>query len=156
MFRIFVAFLAFINVQPTLISSTQILAFLEFLVFNNVSHSQISNYLTTIKTNYSMLALDTTPFFDHRIKYFTKAVAGCAPLTVKLKSIIKPALLIQIIQQCEYLYMSYVFKAAILIAYFAFLRISNLIPHIIASYDPLKHLARADIYILHTLGPMYC
>ena len=155
MFRTFVAFLAFINVHPHLISSTHILAFLEFLVFNKVSHSQISNYLTAIKANYSMLALDTSPFFDQRIKYFTKAVARCAPLTVKLKAIVEPPLLIQIIQQCDYLYMGFVFKAAILLAYFAFLRMSNLVPHTITSYDPLKQLARADIF-LHTLGPRYC
>ena len=123
MFRIFLAFLAFINIHPHLTSSTHILAFLEFLVFNKVSHSQISSYLTAIKTNYSMLALDTSPFFGQRIKYFTKAVARCAPLTVKLKTI--------------------------LLAYVAFLRISNLVPHTIASYEPLRQLARADIFFAH-------
>ena len=42
--------------------------------------------------------------------------------------------------------MGYVFKSAILLAYFAFLRISNLVPHTIASYDTLKYLARAHIF----------
>ena len=149
MFRNFLAFLAFLNVHPQLISPPHILAFLEFLVFNKVSHSQISNYLAAIKANFSMLALDTTPFFDQRIKYFTKAVARCTPLTVKLKPIIEPPLLIKIIQECDHLYMGYVFKAAILLAYFAFLRISNLVPHTIASYDTLKQLARADIFFAH-------
>ena len=153
MFRNFLAFLAFLNVQPHLVSPPHNLAFLEFLVFNKVSHSQISNYLAAIKANFSMFALDTTPFFDQRIKYFTKAVARCAPLTVKLKAIIEPPLLITIIQKCEYLYMGYVFKAAILLAYFAFFRISNLVPHTIASYDTLKHLARADIFFCKSWSP---
>ena len=146
MFKMFLAFLTFIDIHPLCISSYHILAFLEFLVYNKVSHSQISNYLSATKANYSMLALDISPFFDQRIKYFTKAVARCAPLTVKLKAIVEPSLLIQIIQQCDYLYMGYVFKAAILLAYFAFLRISNLVPHTINAYDPLKQLARADIF----------
>ena len=149
MSRYFLAFLAFLNVQPHLLSPPHILAFLEFLVFNKVSHSQISNYLADIKANFSMFTLDTTSFFDQGIKYFTKAVARCAPLTVKLKAIIEPPLLIKIVQECEYLYMGYVFKAAILLAYFAFFRISNLVPHSIASYDTLKHLARADIFFAH-------
>ena len=42
--------------------------------------------------------------------------------------------------------MGYVFKSAILLAYFAFFRISNLVPQTIVSYDTLKHLARADIF----------
>ena len=78
MFKIFLAFLTFIDIHPLCISSTHILAFLEFLVYK-VSHSQISKYLSATKANYSMLALDTSPFFDQRIKYFTKAVARCAP-----------------------------------------------------------------------------
>ena len=82
-------------------------------------------------------------------KYFTKAVARFTPLTVKLKAIIEPPLLIKIIQECDHLYMGYVFKAAILLAYFAFFRISNLVPHTIASYDTLKQLARADIFFAH-------
>ena len=149
MFRIFLAFLAFLNVQTHLISPPHILDCLEFLVFNKVSHSQISNYLAAIKANFSMLALDTTPFFDQRIKYFTKAVARCAPLTLKLKSIIDPPLLVKIVQECEYLYMGYVLKSAILLDYFAFFRISHLVPHTIGSYDILKHLARADIFFAH-------
>ena len=146
MFRNFLAFLTFMDVHPQSITSNHVLAFLEFLVFNKVYPSQISNYLAAIKANYSMLAVDTSPFFDQRIKYFTKAVARCTPLTVRLKTIIEPPLLIQIIQQCDYLYMGYVFKAAILLAYFAFLRISNLVPHTINSYDPLRQLSRADIF----------
>ena len=41
--------------------------------------------------------------------------------------------------------MGQVFKAVYTIAYFSFLRLSNLVPHSIASFPPLYHLARADI-----------
>ena len=146
LFRTFIAFLTFINVQPNFTPPTHILAFLEFLVFNKVSHSQISNYLAAIKAKFALFALDTTPFFDQRIKCSTKAFSKQAPITVKLKSIIDIRLLIKIIQECEHLYMSFVFKAAFLLAYFPFFRISNLVPHTINSYDPLKQLARADIF----------
>ena len=116
LFRTFIAFLTLINVQPQFTSPTHILAFLEFLVFNKVSHSQISNYLAFIYH----FALDTSPFFDQKIKLFTKAVARQAPLTVKLKAIIDIPILIKIIQECEHLYMGFVFKAEFLLAYFAF------------------------------------
>ena len=41
--------------------------------------------------------------------------------------------------------MGTVYKAAYLLSFFSFLRISNLVPHTINSYDPLQQLARADI-----------
>ena len=45
--------------------------------------------------------------------------------------------------------MGFVFKAAFLLSFFSFLRISNLVPHSIASYDYLKQLARGDILFAH-------
>ena len=41
--------------------------------------------------------------------------------------------------------MGTVYKAAYLLSFFSFLRISNLVPHTIKTYDPLQQLARADI-----------
>ena len=41
--------------------------------------------------------------------------------------------------------MGHIFKAAILLAFFSFLRISNLVPHSISGYNPLKHLSRGDL-----------
>ena len=38
--------------------------------------------------------------------------------------------------------MGYVFKASFLLSFFTFLKISNLVPHTISSYDPLKQLSR--------------
>ena len=37
------------------------------------------------------------------------------------------------------------YKAAYLLSFFSFLRISNLVPHSIHKYDPLHQLARADV-----------
>ena len=43
------------------------------------------------------------------------------------------------------MYMGLIYKAAFLLSYFSFLRISNLIPHSMASFNPLEQLAREDI-----------
>ena len=150
MFRNFLAFSIFLDVNIHNISPPHILAFMEFLVFNKVSTSQISNYLSAIKVKFALFALNTTPFFDPRIKYYTKALARQAPLTIRLKTIIDIPLLTRIIQQCQNLYMGYVFQAAFLLAFFAFFRISNLVPHTTSAYDPLKQLARADIFFTPT------
>ena len=41
--------------------------------------------------------------------------------------------------------MGQVLKAAHL-SFFSFLRISNLVPHTLQAFDPVKHLARADVF----------
>ena len=59
---------------------------------------------------------------------------------------IKPIDTLQsIAYQYDRMYMGQICKAAILLAFFSFLRISNLVPHTIGGYDPLKHLSRADL-----------
>ena len=138
MFRNFLAFINFLDVNIRNISPPHILAFLEFLVFNKISTSQISNYLAAIKAKFALFALDTSPFFDPRIKYYTRALARQAPLTIRLKTIIDIPLLTNIVQQCEHFYMGYVFQAAFLLAFFAFFRISKLVPNTMSAYDPLK------------------
>ena len=41
--------------------------------------------------------------------------------------------------------MGHIYKSAILLAFFSFLRISNLVPHTISGYETMKQLSRGDI-----------
>ena len=41
--------------------------------------------------------------------------------------------------------MPHVFKALYLVAYFSFLRLSNLCPHTIQDFSPMRHLAQGDV-----------
>ena len=58
------------------------------------------------------------------------------PLQPSLKPIIDIATLQTIAQQCNRMYMGNICKAAILLAFVSFLRISNLVPHSTSRYDP--------------------
>ena len=49
-YKIFLAFCAFMHWSFVELSSVQILVFLEFLFTNNMSPSNVANYLTAIKT----------------------------------------------------------------------------------------------------------
>ena len=106
---------------------------------------QILNYVSAIKTKFTIFSLDTTPLSDPRIKYFHKSVLLHRPFKVAIKSIIDPSTLTSIVNQCELMFMGTVYKAAYLLSFFCFLRLSNLVPHTINSDDPLQQLARADI-----------
>ena len=146
MFRVFLAFIIFAKFPLSALTADHVLCFLEFLASNNVSHSAIVNYLSAIKTKVTMFGLSSASFTDPRLRYFSRSLARNAALKVTLKSIIDIPILSQISQVCDSMYMGFVYKSAILLSFFSFLRISNLVPHSIAKFDPLKQLARGDIF----------
>ena len=68
-----------------------------------------------------------------------------SPLNPLIKAIINVEMLLQLVLQCHRMYMSTISKAAFLTSFFSFLRISNLAPHSISTFDHMKQLARADV-----------
>ena len=46
------------------------------------------------------------------------------------------------------MYMGQIFKAAFLLPFFSFLRILNLVPHSMHTFNPLEQLARADLFFV--------
>ena len=144
-FRIFLSFCAFAAIDINQISPLEILTFLEFLTFNKVSFSGLSNYLSAIKSSLALHGLDVSSFMDLRIKLYNKAIMRHRPLNPSIKPIINTDTLQSIVLQCDRMYMGHICKAAILLSFFSFLRISNLVPHSIVGYDHLKHLSRADL-----------
>ena len=105
----------------------------------------MSNYLSEIKAKLALFGLSIHLFSDPRIKYFQKAMILHRPFKVALKKIIDIHTLQLIVRPCDFTYMGQVFKAVYTVAYFSFLRLSNLVPHSVKLFSPLYHLARADI-----------
>ena len=74
------------------------------------------------------------------------------PITVSIPSIIDIPMLHKIISICDTMYMGQVFKALYLLAFYSFLRLSNIVPHAINSFDPSRHLAKGDIFLGKSSG----
>ena len=144
-FKIFVGFCCVAAIRLNALTPLAILTFLEFLTFNNITYSGLLNYLSAVKATLSSFGVDISAFNDPRIKLYNKAIMRHRPLNPSIKPIIHVNTLHLIIQHTDSMYMGHIFKAAILLSFFSFVRISNLVPHSIASYDPLKQLLRGDI-----------
>ena len=93
-----------------------------------------------------MYGISTLPFYDHRIKYFQKSLVLNKPFVATIKKIIDIPLLKDIIAVCDTMWMGQVFKSLYLTAFFSFLRISNLVPHTVATFSTLEELTRGDIF----------
>ena len=146
MLRVFLAFSIFAHFDLHSLSTNNILCFLEFLASNKVSHSGISNYISAVKTKLSMYGMSVASFTDPRVRFFNKSLSRNAALRIKFKAIIDIPMLIKIAQIADSMYMGFMYKAAILLSFFSFLRISNLVPHSMVTFHPLKQLARGDVF----------
>ena len=81
LFRNFVAFCICAKISIQCISLSVVLAFLEFLAWNQVSVHMVANNVSAIKANLVLYGLDHT-FMDHpRIKYFIKSMKMSRPLS---------------------------------------------------------------------------
>ena len=89
--------------------------------------------------------LPTHPFRDAKIQMFVKSVKINRPLLVKTNSIFTEQMLLDIIAATETLEFSEIFLSVYLLAFFSFLRLSNMVPHAKNGFDPSRHLARGDI-----------
>ena len=123
----------------------QFLAFLEFLVFNHHSCANVSNYVSAIKTKLASLGVSTVALQDQRVTLFCKELKRNRPFKVTLKPVLSIKNLKDICQICDSMHLGYLYKAVYLLAFFSFLRISNLVPHSIAEFSKLKQLTRGDV-----------
>ena len=122
------------------------MSFLEFLVENNLSHSVVCNYVSAVKANLALYGLPLHSFQDPRISYFQRSLSLHKIFSPVVKKIIDVPLLTSIISICDTMWMGQIFKALYLTAFFSFLRISNLVPHSIRTFSPIKQMSRGDVF----------
>ena len=124
---------------------SHILAFMECLNANQVSVNMIGNYLAAIKAKLVVLGLNASPLDHRKVKYYVRALKLNRPISVTVHNIISLDILLQIVQQCDYISMGKVFKAVFLVAFFWLFRLSNLAPHSFSTFNFTRHLAGGDI-----------
>ena len=139
-------FTLFANVKVQQVDINHILAFLEFLVFNKFSPSAIVNIVSAVKSRLQAYGVSITPWTDTRVSLFTKSLYHCKKFKAHLPRVIDVKMLTDIVKVCDSTSFGFVFKAAYLIAFYSFLRISNLVPHCTKSFSLMHQLARGDVF----------
>ena len=145
MFRDFFGFLVAAGFYLGQVNHIVLLAFMEYLVVNQISPANISNYLAGIRAQYIVFNLDTACFQHQQIQYFLKALKINRPLQPKLHKHIDIQLLASIIQVSETLHHPNIFRPLYILAYFSFLRLSNILPHTVSTFDYTRHLSKGDV-----------
>ena len=130
---------------PIEFSLHSILAFLEFLYINNMSPRVVQNYLSSLKTFAKLRGWDPLPFEHKLVLDYVRSITINSHFSPVPKGIFDVNTLAQIIHTCDLLSDPPLYKAAFLLAFFAFLRMSNIAPHSKQKFDAHKHFLRQDI-----------
>ena len=150
LFRTFVAFCVFVKFSLKNVNGKNIISFLEYLAQQNISVHMLANYVAAIKANFIIYNLDKSCLSDSKIKYFLKSVRINRPLAVPRRNIMSVKVLKHLVSLCDGLFMGFVYKAVFLLGFFGFLRLSNIAPHSLTSFDASRHLAAGDVFFTKT------
>ena len=142
----------FLNINFQQLTAGVIMAFMEFLIGNGASYSAVLNHISAVKAMLGLYGLPLAMFDSPKIKLFMRSVQMNRPITVSIPSIIDIPMLHRIISTCDTMYMGQVFKALYLLAFYSFLRLSNIVPHAIYQFDPSHHFARGYIFLGKSSG----
>ena len=146
MFRLFIALAIFYNWDFDQVNTLHVLSFLEFFHVNDISFTQMKNYISAIKTMLIMYNHDVAFFQDRRISLFIRSCQINAPLKVKMKSVFDIPMLTALCKACSDSVIGQTYKTAYLLGFFGFLRLANLVPHSRADFSIIRHLTRGDIF----------
>ena len=105
----------------------------------------LANHISACKAKFTMHGLHFQLWDHPNVKYILKSVKINRAIVVAKKHIIDLAMLNYIVNHCDTVYLGSVFKAVFLLAFFGFLRLSNIAPHSLTSFDSSRHLCAGDL-----------
>ena len=132
-------------VQPSVHS---LLAFMEFLHVNSISYKVLLNYISSLKTLGKKFGWSLTPFDHHLVASYIRSISINSSFSPTPRGIFDLSTLSAISKACDILSDPPLFRAAFLLAFFAFLRMSNIAPHSRFKFDSNKHILRRDVLFL--------
>ena len=143
-FTTFLQFCELISQQINDISPCTIIAFIEFLVKNDLKHTSICNYLSSLKTVFKMYQLPIHVLHHEWVHLTLRSIALNVPGPLKVKGLFSIDHIYQLISLCNQFSYGLVYKPLFLCAFFGFLGLSNIVPASVNSFDMFTHLCRAD------------
>ena len=130
---------------PMNVSVHCLLAFMEYLHDNSLSPSVIKNYISSLTKQAKRFGWEMEPFSHHLVRDYIRSITINSSFAPSHKGVFDLPTLARISEACSSLYDPPLFRAAFLLAYFGFLRMSNIAPHSLKAFDSTRHLLHQDI-----------
>ena len=145
MFADFLAFLVVLQLMWPQVSTLWVLAFMEHLHGHGMSPSNINNYMTAIRSMCIIYDQDTAFMRDQRIPLFIKGLTINRPLQPFLPMVLDEHILMDMLQIIKQLDFPVIYQALYVLCFFSFLRLSNILPHSLGTFDVTRQLCRGDL-----------
>ena len=146
-FKTFLSFIVFMDL-PRCITPHTILAFLEYLHQNSLSPKVIRNYVASIKTMSLQFKIDHSALSHYTISRYLRSLSINSSFRPTPRIVFDIHTLYKISTLCDSLNDPILFRAIFLVAFYGFLRMSNIAPHSSKSFSQDFHFLRQDV-ILH-------
>ena len=130
---------------PVELNVHSILAFLEYLFTNSVSYKVMLNYISSIKKAATKYHWNPEVLSHRLVSEYLRSISINTRFAPTSRGIFDLTTLALISQACDILTDPLLFRAIFLLAFFAFLRMSNMAPHSRFKFDFSKHFLRQDI-----------
>ena len=143
-FRTFLSFLLFYDL-PISLDLHNIIVFLEFLTTNHISHKVVRNYLSSIASLSSFYNLDPSHLSHPAVLRFVRSISINSHFRPTPRGIFDVRTMYDISKACDSLPDPPLFRAIFLIAFYGFLRMSNIAPHSASQFSPSIHFLRQDV-----------
>ena len=122
-----------------------ILAFLEFMAQNGSSAPSLLNHVSALRHFFKLYDLSDLCLSHRKVHLLIKSVSINSPYSPRYKTNFTIPILLDLAKECDKFSPGHVYKAIFLVAYFAFLRLSNMAPPSSSSFDPSRHFTRGDV-----------
>ena len=122
-----------------------ILAFLEFLTQHGTRAHSLSTYVSVLRHFFQIYEIETHALSHRKIHLFIKSVSINSSYCPKYKATFTIPLLTKLVHACNSIHHGFIYKAIFLLAYFAFLRLSNMAPSSSKMFDATRHFLRSDV-----------
>ena len=143
-FKTYLSFTGYMKVAPHLTVAT-VLAFMEYLTQNAISPKVLQNYISSIRTVAKSYGWDTSALSHYSVSHLLRSLRINSTFSPTVRGIFDLHTLELISKSCDLLDDLKLYRAVYLLAFFAFLRMSNVAPHSRREFDPNIHLLRQDI-----------
>ena len=142
--KTYLAFTIFMEL-PVELNAHSILAFLEYLYINSVSYKVILNFVSSLKKAATKYHWHPEVLSHRLVSDYLKSISINIRFAPIPRGIFDLTTLALISRAYDILVDPPLFRAIFLLAFFAFLRMSNIAPHSRFKFDAHKHFLRQDI-----------
>ena len=142
-FKLFLAFSTWYQFPLHVVVT--ILAFLEFLTQNGSRAPSLASYVSVLRHFFHLYDIDSQSLNHRKIHLFIKSVSINSSYCPKYKATLTIPILLKLVHACNSIRYGFLYKAIFLVAYFAFLRLSNMAPSSSKLFDSTRHFLRSDV-----------